>query len=387
MAEVYGVPVEIPAVSVLAAIASMSRKCIYSEDCHLNYSQLWIMIVARSGVGKTKPLHIAFQPVLEADKHNWDIYCREKNEYDRKIAAAKQKDKERLVPPVYRHRLVSDTTPEALFKKVYENDGITIFRDELAGWFKDFGRYAKSGEVQNYLSMFDNTPIQLSRKTDGHTFIANPYLSIVGTIQPEVLKSVLKQEQMEFNGMAQRFLFAFPDNQNRAYLSSEKIDGELNAYYMRLIESINDLGDGKPVKVTYTDGAWDAIRNFDKEITDRTNASPNDYLSAMYSKMEVHLFRLILVLWYVERYETQNLSNNFIDAPLTDKGIRLCKYFLSCGEKVFDLMQENETRPAITNERLLRMLAERYRIKSQSKLADALGISQQAISKAFSKSR
>ena len=389
VSDVYGVPVELPAVSVIAAIASMFRKRIYSQDRHLNYPQIWVMFVARSGVGKTKPLRTAFEPVEAADSRSWEKYIREKEDYDAKVAATKKSSKkeERLTPPIRKHRLITDITPEALIQKIYENGGITVFRDELAGWFKDIGRYNKSGELQSYLSMFDNTPIQLARKTDGDTFIADPYLSIVGTIQPEVLKSVLKQEQMEYNGMAQRFLFVFPDNQKRTYMSDAELDKELSANYAQFIEYIDNIGCDNPVRIEYTPEAWDLIREFDREITNSTNASTNDYMSSMYSKMEVHLFRLMLILWYMERYEQGDIDNVYIDAPLIEKGIRLCRYFISCGEKVFDLIQKQEPQSNISNEHLLHLLSKRYAIKSQSKLADVLGVSQQAVSKALSKTK
>ena len=389
VSDVYGVPVELPAVSVIAAIASMFRKRIYSQDRHLNYPQIWVMFVARSGVGKTKPLRTAFEPVEAADSRSWEKYIREKEDYDAKVAATKKSSKkeERLTPPIRKHRLITDITPEALIQKIYENGGITVFRDELAGWFKDIGRYNKSGEVQSYLSMFDNTPIQLARKTDGDTFIADPYLSIVGTIQPEVLKSVLKQEQMEYNGMAQRFLFVFPDNQKRTYMSDAELDKELSANYAQFIEYIDNIGCDNPVRIEYTPEAWDLIREFDREITNSTNASTSDYMSSMYSKMEVHLFRLMLIIWYMIRYEQGEINNRDVDAPLMEKGIKLCRYFLCCGEKVFDLIQKQEPESNISNKQLLQLLSKRYVIQSQAKLADALGVTQQAISKIFSKTK
>lgn len=390
VADVYGVPIEFPAISVMAAIASMFRKRIYSEERHKNYPQIWVMFVARSGVGKTKPLHVAFEPVVTADSLNWEEYSREKDDYKLKISTMKKSSKkkeEHITPPIYKHRLISDVTPEALVKNIYENGGITVYRDELAGWFKDIGRYNKSGEVQTYISMFDNTPIQLARKTDGNTFIANPYLSIVGTIQPEILKSVLKQEQMEENGMAQRFLFVFPDDQKRAYMSDSQLNEELRTYYAQFIKNIDDIGNEMPVKIEYTPEAWDLIREFDKEITDRTNASTSAYLASMYSKMEVHLFRLMLIIWYMIRYEQGEINNRDVDAPLMEKGIKLCRYFLCCGEKVFDLIQKQEPESNISNKQLLQLLSKRYVIQSQAKLADALGVTQQAISKMFSKTK
>ncbi len=386
ISRVYGVPVDFPAVAILAAVAAALRKQIYTDQRYKNYPQLWIMIVASSGIGKSEPLKLAFAPLEESDRLAAKQY---ESEYDafeaRMFAAGSRKEQAPLQRerPVYKQCLITDTTPEALYRAIAINDGITLYRDELAGWFKDFGRYNKSGEVQNYLSIFNNRQIQLARKGEGNRLIVDPYLSIVGTIQPDVLRSTLKKDQMLDNGMAQRFLFAFPDNVKRAYTSTHTLNPELTEYYARMIHAAESFSKMEPTEIRFDTEALKLIEAFDNEITDRTNATTDDYLQGLYSKMNIHLQRLLLVLWFIhegERYSPLD-GEPTIEGRIVRQSVEICHYFIATGEKVYDMVRQYSPLKNIGNEMLIREVASRYRIKNQTELAKVLGISQQAVSK------
>lgn len=386
IARVYGVPVDFPAVSVLAAVAAALRKQIYTDQRYKNYPQLWIMIVASSGIGKSEPLKLAFAPLEESDRSAAKQYESEYSAFEaRLLAAGSRKEQAPLQRerPVYKQCLITDTTPEALYRAIAINDGITLYRDELAGWFRDFGRYNKSGEVQNYLSIFNNRQIQLARKGDGNRLIVDPYLSIVGTIQPDVLRSTLKQDQMLDNGMAQRFLFAFPDHVKRSYTTTHTLNPELTESYARMIHAAESFSKMETPEIRFDSEAMKLIETFDHEITDRTNATTDDYLQGLYSKMNIHLQRLLLVLWFIhegERYFPLD-GEPTIEGRIVRQAVEMCRYFIATGEKVYDMVRQYTPLKNIGNEMLIREVASRYRIKNQTELAKVLGITQQAVSK------
>lgn len=386
IARVYGVPVDFPAAAVLAAVAAALRKQIHSNRRYKNYPQLWIMIVASSGIGKSEPLKLAFEPLEESDRNAAKQYdCESRAFEERMFAAGSRKEQAPLQRerPVYKQCLITDTTPEALYRAIAINDGITLYRDELAGWFKDFGRYNKSGEVQNYLSIFNNRQIQLARKGDGNRLITDPYLSIAGTIQPDVLRSTLRQEQMLDNGMAQRFLFAFPDNVKRAYVTAHTLDPELTETYARMLHKAEHFSEMEVSEIKFDNEALKLIEAFDREITDRTNATADDYLQGLYSKMNIHLHRLLLVLWFIhegERYFPLD-GEPIIEGKIVRQASEICRYFIATGEKVYDMIRQGAPLKSLGNEVLIREVVSRYRVKSQTELAKVLGITQQAVSK------
>ena len=108
------------------------------------------------------------------------------------MARGEKKNSTNSTRPTFECYLNNDATPEALLSTIGESNGITIYRDELVGWFNDFGRYARSGEVENYLSIYNNTSIRVNRKGENITIINDPFLSVIGTTQPNTLKRFLK---------------------------------------------------------------------------------------------------------------------------------------------------------------------------------------------------
>ena len=48
----------------------------------------------------------------------------------------------------------------------------------------------KSGEVETYLSLYNNSDIKVSRKGEGTIIINDPFLSVIGTTQPNTLKKI-----------------------------------------------------------------------------------------------------------------------------------------------------------------------------------------------------
>lgn len=183
-AEVYQVPQELFAVSLISAMCAAIKKKAKLIDKYTNYPQLWIIIIAKSGVGKSTPLSIAFKPLEKKEHSEYLLYLKELEKWQE----AEKKNSTNSTRPTFECYLNNDATPEALLSTIGESNGITIYRDELVGWFNDFGRYARSGEVENYLSIYNNTSIRVNRKGENITIINDPFLSVIGTTQPNTLK-------------------------------------------------------------------------------------------------------------------------------------------------------------------------------------------------------
>lgn len=386
-AYVYGVPLEFMAAYLLSATAAALRKRIVLKDKYSNFPQLWLMVVANSGIGKSEPMRVAFDPLYKRDKLANEVYQQEMLQWQADCAevqqSKKKSEKVEMPPkPIYKQMLISDTTPEALYQAIKVNNGVTLCRDELSGWFSDFGRYAKSGEVGHYLSIFNNSQMQINRKSEEPNFIATPYLSIVGGIQPKILTDSINTKGMYDNGFPQRFIYVYPDN----VLKKEYIDAQMPPDILCEYETfINILCDCDEMEVAMNGEAKAIFRDFANEMTAKVNATDADYLKAMYSKMEIHLSRLALTI-YNAKLITGETDEATINAEIMTYCTELCRYFVATGEKVYRLIATpNLPQREISNGELLRQLGKRYDVKSQTKLAEALGVSQQAISKELKK--
>ena len=95
--------------------------------------------------------------------------------------------------------------------------------------------------------------------------------------------------------------------------------------------------------------------------------------------MMIHVNRLaiaIAVAWHI--LEPLTLE---INGRVAKYAVQLAEYFIATGEKVYRLIAEGDNGQGLSNAALLKQLSKRYKIKSQTKLAEALGTTQQAISK------
>ena len=375
--EVYQVPKELFAVSLISAMCAAIKKKAKLIDKYINYPQLWIIIIAKSGVGKSAPLSIAFKPLEEKEHNEYLLYLKELEKWQE----AEKKNSTNSARPTFECYLNNDATPEALLSTIGESNGITIYRDELVGWFNDFGRYAKSGEVENYLSIYNNTSIRVNRKGENITIINDPFLSVIGTTQPNTLKRFLKNETMIDNGFIQRFIFVFPPDFPKPYYKDQTMNESLLMDYDAFINNLCVMAE---LETSFSDEAKKVFIEYSNELTDKINQTDNNFLRAVYSKMEIALARLSLVV-YIAKVKTKETCANTIEASVVEYCIQICRYFTAMAERInIHLLNDTEASRLSTAD-IFKELSKRYGGINQSKLAEALGITQQAISKHLNK--
>ena len=328
ISDVYGIPVEMAAMPMLVACGSVLQKKIWLETGkYKNYPQFYLVINTPSGVGKTEPLKRAFAPLQIIDRANFEIYCNDLKEWKAKCKLCKSQKPplEEPVRPFYKQLLCDDTTPEALTDILYNNEGCgTVFSEELSGWFGNFGRYAKSSEAQMYLQYFDNTDKTINRKEEIKR-IKEPFLNVIGTIQPKVLQTTINSEEMQKCGLASRFLNVTCLNVERAYKNDLLPDENLANEYQFLINHLAGINDRFPLELT--PDAKELFKNFGDYLTDIIRSSKNEFLNSSLSKMEIHCLRLALVLQVIKLTEP-NKSVEDVGVETMQYAIDLCHYFI-----------------------------------------------------------
>jgi len=376
ISETYGVPVEFPIVSSLAAFsATLKKKVKLTDNKFTNYPQIWAMIVAPSGVGKSEQLEIAFRPLKEIDRRNYDNYRLEMAKWKYDCITAKKAKEPEPEKPILKQLLVDDITPESLYQTLYYNQGAaSLCRDELSGWFHDFGRYSKNGEVARYLSIFNNSQFSISRKSEEPLLIHNPFLSICGTIQPEVLLNVLNENDFKENGFASRFLYLCPDNLKRQYYTEIELDRLLYDRFSNLIMKTFDWNFDND----YVLGR-EALSNyilFSNEITDMINDTNNSFLKSGYAKLPIHVLRISLIIQIIEDIQNNRMQYE-ISEKVMDCAIQCCRYFAHSFRIVSNSFKA-ET--ALSKKTVAKYLIDEIG-HSQNKVAEILKVSQQYINK------
>ena len=376
ISSVYGVPIEFCVVSLISGIATaIGNKAKLQTEKYVNYPQFWFVIVAPSGTGKSEPLAVAYKPIHDHENREFERHKESIKEWKKQCFRAKINNEPQPEKPKQSRITCSDTTPEALFELLSENPALTIYRDELVGHFQDIGRYNKSGEVAHYLSCFNNKQFSIDRKgNDLPIFVSKPILSMIGTIQPEVLQKIASGNFMRENGYLQRCLFVYPDEVKSSPYSKKKLKPDLVSKYENTINFFLNQSETKEYKLD--DGANALYISFFDEMAGHSNKTSDDYLKALYSKMGIHVLRLALVLSVIENDTPNTISfYSFLCA------VELCRYFIETGRKMY----APPTPPKPTNGEMYRLIHETIGIKNQAAFALSLGVSPTAVSKALSK--
>jgi hypothetical protein len=381
-AAVYGSPKEFFATALLIACgAAVQKRAMLNDGKYKNYPQLWAMIVAPSGIGKSEPLKIAFKRLREFNTAHYQTYKQEMRDWKIESAACKKEKNAEPEKPILKQILIDDATPEALYPALENNAGLTLYRDELAGWFCDFGRYAKSGEVERYISIHSNVSFTVLRKNSDPLNVEDPYYSIIGGIQPEILEETMQDNKMRKNGFAQRFIFCFPDAVSKPKYN-DAIPIELfKTNYDDLIDYLHNTDFGTFI---LSDEAKKMFIKFSDDNGDKVDESEFDYLKSMYSKFDIHISRIALTLELIKTFPYAT-KNRIISAETMAYSIELSNYFIDCGLKVERLGSSiKEHSNTLTNASVAKYLVENCGI-SQNKTAEILGVSQPYVNKIIKK--
>ncbi len=107
--------------------------------------------------------------------------------------------------------VVADATLEAMADVVAGNPrGVVMWRDELAAWLANQGRYANGGSDRgNWLEGWSASSLTINRRSRSQPLHLPKFpVGVIGTIQPDRIADTLDGQD---DGMAARFLYCWPE--------------------------------------------------------------------------------------------------------------------------------------------------------------------------------
>ncbi|WP_171267362.1 DUF3987 domain-containing protein [Oceanidesulfovibrio marinus] len=214
----FGVPSSIPSAAMLmlsAACIGRTRGILIKQSW-CEYANLFMALVARSGMGKSPCVNAFFRSIHRVEKRLQAEYDEAMAQYwADKTAYDQAPKKERGQPPEEpqrKHLYVDDATIEAVADALLMSGsrGVLWYRDELAGMLKDFDKYGtgdKGGTMTRLLSAYDSSSWKLTRKTNKQTiYIPQATVSLFGGIQDGVLPHIFTDLDA-VSGFLPRILF------------------------------------------------------------------------------------------------------------------------------------------------------------------------------------
>ena len=204
--DTYSFPINYISASILVATSIVTGNSValrWKNGWNVK-SNLFVALVGQPGAIKSHPIKFALRPLIEYDRKS--IEAHNKSIKESATGAAS----ESVVAKQY---IVKDITMEALAQVLSGNPrGVGVHKDELKGWFSSFDSYRNKGsDTENWLSLYDGDPITINRKGSQEVVnVAEPFVSVIGGIQPNVLKRLFCGNLSE-NGFFHRILYVNDD--------------------------------------------------------------------------------------------------------------------------------------------------------------------------------
>ncbi len=205
-ADTIGADVAAVAMAYLAVLAGAAHgQTALRVKRHGNWIEnprLWVMLVGDPSSKKTPVVNAAVNPLRQYEARAMAAYMMAKETWD-----SSPKD-ERGPEPAAPTYVLNDTTPEKAADLLSHSPrGTLAHLDELSGWIAGMDRYTngKAGGANRafWLQAYQGGYHRQDRISRGTTCVENLSISILGGIQPAMLKNL---RDLTNDGLLQRFL-------------------------------------------------------------------------------------------------------------------------------------------------------------------------------------
>ncbi|WP_068473196.1 DUF3987 domain-containing protein [Saccharicrinis aurantiacus] len=364
--------IDYTSVSVLTALAGIIGNSFHLRK-HIEWCEnpsMWVVLVGKSGQNKSAPLKTAFKAVKNQQKQ-FD------KEYESAIANfdpdAGQKK------PTKRKLYSTDPTFEALINMHKQNpNGLILMPDEFKSFILNLIGYSGGSKQSQFLSIWDGAPISLDRKEAESSSISMPCVSIIGSIQDDVIASFKAKDIKD--GFFERILFAIPLKMEKKYIKrTNPNDYIIEQFHAQMKSFLDTVSDNESTKeLMLSEGAE---KLFITEINKHVKPSNKDStISGILSKLDRYLLRFALVL------EVSNcfFANKAIDKVSRDSmksAIMLKDYFyanaLKLNHMVLNVYEDNSKEGKVL--RAIKKIGKKeFTNKEFIQVADQMGIAKES---------
>lgn len=252
-------PIEFSAVALITSLSAAigGRLHIKPEEfgTWMVPAGIWGMIVSPPSSIKTPPLSEAMRPLRDLDKCEFENHRLKLQQYeiDKGIYDKAIKDAIKLgnsnpglvepEKPGMTRYIVNDSTYEKLVEIAQANpNGFLIFRDELMGWFHSLNKENQKESRGLYLTGWGGTESYATDRIGrGHVRADRVNISLIGTIQPNVLRHIVNDAVTGGggdDGLIARFQLAvFPNSTPEYTKLNRHPDFDALNRYEKLIQS------------------------------------------------------------------------------------------------------------------------------------------------------
>jgi len=333
----------------VASIAIGNSVTLKIQNSWDQISSLFIAIIGKAGANKSHPLNFALKPLLDLGFQAYSEFEKEVTEYNRIMDLTKKERREEgldePIKPVLKKYLISDITSEALMD-IHKGNlrGLGLYMDELVAWIKNLTRYKNGGGDQElWNSLWSGQTAFVDRKNSGSTMIKRPFVSVCGTIQPEVLKELAKNDRGN-NGFLYRMLMVMPIGVKKEAWSKHELNQKYIDSWKIIIENLLNIKMkydeyGVPISnsLLFSEEARSFLDKWQALNTKAVNDANEKDLVGFYIKLESMNIRFCLIL-QVLQYVTGEDENFEVSLDSVIGAIKLTEYFRTNAARASELI-------------------------------------------------
>jgi len=341
---------------------------------------LFMALLGAPGSSKTHPLNFALRPIIELDHLN-------NIKYKEELAAwYKNSEGQRGLKPAIKQLRIQDITMESLIKQLESTPhGLCVFNDELKGWISSFDKYHKGGgDRQQWLSLFSGESITQNRKTQDNVYsIMDPYVSVVGGLQPGTLAKTFANEMLD-DGFFYRMLFVNDPSTDEPLLWKEPdlptgCEGKWKNFILKVLDDSGFI-EGSDVRKTYhfSTEAWTRMRVWQNSLEILNHNQEAISKTLIFRKIQVYCLRFCIILHTMREMAGEIPESNEIDLGTVTGAISISNYFYEQSQAVHEFVTRGGVTPTRFFE-LIDRLNDRFTTEEALSVGAMMGLSRSTV--------
>lgn len=211
------------------------------------------------------------------------------------------------------------------------------YSDELSSIILNFDRYsnAKGGTKSKLLSLYDSAPCKTNRQDrEKDQVVAAATLSIVGTVQPSILKELFNKLDAA-SGFLPRIILILARRTQPAYLKDIVFTGDelLEKIANRLLR--DTVGEFAPRRIALSRTAYNNYESWHNEQLMDSTFPESDAMQAIAAKLGTQVIRLALLLHCLEAALNDESELTELTPATMNKAIKLGDWIIEHQKRIW----------------------------------------------------